>query len=209
MWRLKNELKITGINPVLILLSVTVMFALLSVFGGELLYLSYIGFEVIFPIFTSIAVSEWGKIRADDNFDVIAAQSRSLFQWVLYRFITIFSETAIFATASMFLVSVLRREMPVMEMFLVYFSPAFFLSTLSALFGVLFSQEHVATLACGMIWLFVLMARSLLRIADVEYFYFFICYAGDSNGIWLINKAVLCALGLLVWCGIYRICKNM
>lgn len=71
MWLIKNELKIIGINPALFLLSIVAVFALLSVFGGDLLYVSYIGFEVIFPVFTSIAVSEWGKMKADDNYDII------------------------------------------------------------------------------------------------------------------------------------------
>lgn len=206
MRRIKNELKILGINPVLILLSIVVIFTLLSIFGGNLLYLSNIGFEVIFPVFTAIAVSEWVKIRADDNFDIIAAQSASLFQWILYRFIAVFALVAMFSLLSMFLVSVLRHELPVLQMFLLYFSPAFFLSTISVLFGVFFSQEHIATLTCGMIWLFALMARSLLKVTGVEYIYFFICYAGDSNGIWLVNKAILCMLGLLIWYVIFWIC---
>lgn len=208
MQRVKKELKILGINPVLILLLMTAAFASLSIFGGDLLYLSDIGFEVVFPIFTAIAVSEWGKIKTDDNFEMIAAQSRSLFQWILYRAIVIFAEVAVFALAAMVLVSALRQEMPVSEMLLRYLSPAFFLSTVSVLFGICFSQEHIATLCCGMMWLFVLMARSLLRISGVEYFYLFICYAGDANGIWLVNKVILCAVSLLLWRVIFGICRK-
>lgn len=208
MWLIKNELKIIGINPALFLLSIVAVFALLSVFGGDLLYVSYIGFEVIFPVFTSIAVSEWGKMKADDNYDIIAAQSHSLFQWVLYRFLAIFAEVAVFALSAMFLVAALRQEMPVLEMCLLYLSPAFFLSTISVLFGMCFSQEHIATLTCGILWLFVLMARSLLRIPGMQYVYLFICFAGDLNGVWLANKAFLLIASLLLWIIIFRICKK-
>lgn len=208
MWRLKSELKIFGITPVLIWLSVAAVFALLSVSGGELLRLSHAGFEVVFPILTSIAVSEWGKSRADDNFDVIAAQSRSLFLWVLHRSMAVFMEAAAFALTAMLLVSVLRREMPVSEMLLLYLSPAFFLSTVSVLVGLCFSREHIATLLCGMLWMFVLMARSLARLPGVEYFYLFIRFVGDQNEVWIINKVILGVLSLLLWCIVYRICES-
>ncbi len=207
MRRIKNELKITGINPVLLFLSVVAVFVLLSVLGGDLLCLSRIGFEVVFPILTSVAVSEWGRTKADDNFDVIAAQSRSFFLWVFYRFIAVFAEAVVFALAAMVLVSALRKEMPVSEMFLLYASPAFFLSTVSMLFGVCFSREHTATLFCGMVWLPALTARGLLRLPGVEYIYLFLRFAGDPNGVWLINKTVLFILSLLLWCVIYLRCR--
>ena len=208
MRHLKSELKILGINPVLIWLSVVAVFALLSAFGGDLLQISCVGFEVVFPILTSIAVSEWGKSRADDNFDMIAAQSRSLFQWVLYRFMAVFMEAAVFAVSAMPLVSVLRQEMPMSEMLLLYLPPALFLSAVSVLFGICFSQEHVATLFCGMLWMFVLMALSLVQLPGVQYVYLFIRFVGDQNDVWVINKGILGVLSLLLWCAVYWICDS-
>lgn len=208
MRRLNFELKIAGINPVLIFLAVTMIFALLAAFTGELLRLSLVGFEVIFPIFTSIGVSEWGRTRADDNYDIIAAQSSSVFRWVLCRFIAVFAEGSMFALISMVLVSALRRDMTVPEMLLLYISPAFFLSTVSVLFGLCISREHISTLFCGMLWLFVLSTRSLLRIRGVKYVYLFIRYAGYAEGSWLVNKAILFAASLFLWCVIYWICKK-
>ncbi len=95
MQRLMSELKILGINPVLIWLSAAVVFVLLSVLSGDLLRLSHAGFEVVFPILTSIAASEWGRSRTDDNFAIIAAQSRSLFRWVLYRFLAVLDRKSV------------------------------------------------------------------------------------------------------------------
>ena len=136
--------------------------------------LSCIGFEVVFPIFAAIAIGEWGKTRADDNYDVIAVQSRSMFNWVLMRYIVIFGLTSMFAILDMIAVFLIRKEMPLGELAFTYFPTAFCLTSFGALIGLLYSREHIATLACGIVWLVELMVRGLLRIPGVEYFYLFI-----------------------------------
>ena len=83
MSQVKNELKILGINPILIFSSIVVVFTIIAIFAGEMLNLSLIGFEVIFPFIAAMSIGEWGKIKADDNYDLIAAQGKSLFSWVL------------------------------------------------------------------------------------------------------------------------------
>ena len=100
MWHIKNELKIIGINAILISGALTAVFVLLALLGGELLHLSCAGFEVFFPVFCSIAVGEWGKMKTDDAFDIIAAQSPSIFPWILRRFTAVFGEVTVFATAA-------------------------------------------------------------------------------------------------------------
>ena len=90
MLRLIFEEKIVGINALLVFLSLTLVLFLVATFGGELLNLSSISFEVIYPFITAIAVGEWGKTRSDENFDIIAAQGFSLFKWVITRFWIIF-----------------------------------------------------------------------------------------------------------------------
>lgn len=94
------------------------------------------------------------------------------------------------------------------ELFLLYFAPAFFLSTLAVLSGICFSQEHIPALLCGMTGLLVLMLRSLLRVQGMGYVYLFIRFAGDPDDVWLINKAILCGCGLLLWYGIFTICDK-
>lgn len=208
MQRVKLEEKITGINIVLIFIAVTAVFAILAYVGGELINLSNLGFEVIFPFLMAIAVGEWGKIRSDSNFDIIASQSKSLFKWIVIRFTTVFVTGTIFALMSMAIVSLIRNEAALYELILLYLPPAFFLSTLCTVFGTLFSGEHIATLITGSFWILSMLARSMLRFPGVEYFYLFIRFAGDENGIWLINKAVLAVLGLGLWIVIYLICKK-
>jgi len=208
MRRLIFEKKIMGINALLIFASLTAVVALLAYFGGELLNLSNIGFEVIYPYMTTIAVGEWGKTRSDTNFDIIAAQSKSLFEWVVIRFWAVFLTGSLFAFIGMVIVFLIRREIAICEMEILYFPPAFFLSTLCAFFGISLSREHTATLITGIYWILSMLARSLLRIPGVEYVYLFIRFAGDANDIWLMNKIALTLLGLGFWIVIYLLCRK-
>lgn len=208
MRRVFYEQKIMGINTILIFAIFTIVFSLVSYFSGELLNLSVIGFEVIFPFLVTIAVGEWGKIRSDSNFNIIAAQSKSLFKWVVLRFATIFFIGSVFSLISMMIVFYIRHEMVFGEMILLYFPSAFFLSTICVLCGICFSQEHIATLICGIIWVLSMLARSLLRFPGVQFIYLFIRYAGDMNDIWLINKTILVLSGFALWSIIYVLCKK-
>lgn len=208
MKRVLFELKIMGINAIWIFTSLVIVFVLIAYLGGELLNLSYIGFEVIFPFMVAIAVGEWGKTKADVNFDVIVAQSKSLFRWVVLRFATVFVTGTLFAFIGMIVVYIIRNEMPVWELLLLYFPPAFLLSSVCALCGICFSGEHIATLIGGMLWILTMLVRSLLRIPGIEYIYMFIRYAGDENGIWLINKFILTLLGLFLWIVIYVLSRK-
>lgn len=208
MQKLKNELKLAGSNLYIICAALLVALTLLALFAGDLLNLSCIGFEVIFPFFAAIAIGEWGKTRADDNFEVIAAQSKSLFNWVVTRYIAIFSLTSLFAIMGMVAVSLIREEMPLWELVLMYFPTAFFLTSYGTLIGLRCSREHIATLVCGIIWLVELMLRGLLLISGVEYIYLFIRFAGDQNNIWFINKTIIFTIGAILWFAIYWNCRK-
>lgn len=85
--RVKSEIKIIGMNFFIISAAFTSALIVLSAISGELLHFYPISFEVLLPFFATIAVGEWGKTRADINFDIIAAQSSSLFHWVLLRYV--------------------------------------------------------------------------------------------------------------------------
>lgn len=206
--KLKNELKIAGSNLFFISIAFVAALVFLSVTAGNLLDLSSVGFEVIFPFFAAIAIGEWGKTKADNNYDVIASQSKSLFKWVVSRYFAIWGAVSLMAVVAMIAVFLIRGERSLSELLLIYLPTSFFLSSLSAYIGLRYSQEHIATLVCGMIWLVMLLIRSLLQIPGVEYFYLFICFAGDINGVWLVNKAILSLVGLAIWCAIYITCKK-
>ena len=86
----------------------TIALVVLSAIAGELLPFYPVSFEVIFPFFVTIAVGEWGKTRADSNFDIIAAQGKSLFRWILLRYGITFGISSVFAVLCMLLSSVFR-----------------------------------------------------------------------------------------------------
>jgi hypothetical protein len=209
MRQVKSELKILGINPILILSSLVVVFTILSFFAGEMLNLSLLGFEVIFPFIAAMSIGEWGKIKADENYDVIAAQGKSLLSWVLYRSVAIFATVTLFAILCMVVVFYVRPEMPFWEMVYIYISPALILSTLAVLCNLIFTYEHVSTLICGIIWLLAMLSKSMLRFPAVNYIYLFIRFAGDQNRVWLINKTVIIAICAIIWTGIcLTFCKK-
>lgn len=208
MKQLLYEQKIIQMNLIWISIAFVGVFTLLAFLGGEFLNLSCAGFEVVAPFFAAIAVGEWGKIKSDENYDIITSQGKSMFLWVLIRFITVFLTVSVFIFISMLIVQSIRNEMSLGEMSLTYFAPAFLFSTLCALCGLCFSQEHISTMISGIIWLIALLTSSLLRYSGVEYVYPFIRYAGDNNSIWPINKAILLGLSLVLWAIIYLLCKK-
>ena len=204
--RATSEIKIIGINYFIISAAFTSALIVLSAIAGELLNFYPVSFEVMFPFFVTIAVGEWGKTRADSNFDIIAAQSNSLFHWVLLRYVITFGISSLFSVFCMMFSSAFRYELPLWELLIIYFPPAFFLSSLCALFGIYYTGEHIATLACGIVWLIVLLIRSLLRISGVEYIYLFIRYAHGETSVWLWNKCIVTASGLFLWGILYAGC---
>ena len=124
--QIESEVKIFGINFFIVSVTFTVAMIVLSIIAGDLLDFYPVSFEVVFPFFVTIVVGEWGKTRADSNFDIIAAQSKSLFKWVLLRYIIAFAISSLFAVFSMAGASVVRYEMPIWELIVLYFPPTFF-----------------------------------------------------------------------------------
>jgi len=202
------EKKILGINPIWISSLLILLLAVLAFVAGELLNLSLVGFEVIFPFYVAIAIGEWAKFKSDKNFDIIVSQTESIFRWVICRFLTVFGMITGFAVLGMIIVSVIRSELPIIELFFIYFSPAFFLASFATFWCLLFEEGHIATLICGVYWLIMILIRSMLRYKYVQYLYLFIRYAGDLNEIWIMNKIVLFGISCVIWIIIYLICKK-
>lgn len=66
-----------------------------------------------------------------------------------------------------------------------------------------------ASLVCGIVWLIVLIIRSLLRIPGAEYIYLFIRYADGQNPVWVWNKCIVTVIGICLWGIIYLKCRRM
>ena len=96
------ETKIMGINPFWISALLTAAFLIVCATGGDNVNWGYLGFEVLFPFYMAVAVGEWCRIRADQIFDVISAQGKSLFLWIVRRFLVLFVTVTVFAVIGMF-----------------------------------------------------------------------------------------------------------
>lgn len=204
---MKYESKIIGINPLWITALLVGTFLVVCATGGDNVKWGYLGFEVIFPFYASIVVGEWCKTRTDSMFDVIAAQGHSLFGWLVRRFVFLFGMVNVFALIGMIGVSSIRQSNSIFDMISAFFPTAFVLSSICVFLSLLSNIPHIPTMAVGMLWLFSIMARSLLRFPLVQYFYLFVRYAGVSSPPWVENKIILLSIGVVLWISIFLFCK--
>ena len=205
---MKYEWKITGVNPIWISALLTGAFLVVCATGGDNLHWGYLGFEVIFPFYMSVVIGEWCPTRTDPMFEVISAQGKSVFGWIIRRFLLLFCMVTIFAMIGIGGVVLLKQNMFALELFLTFLPTAFLLSSISTFVSILVGVPHISTMVSGVIWLFAIMTMSLLRFAPVRYFYLFVRYAGINGVIGLANKFVLFFVGIALWAAIYLICRN-
>ena len=202
------EAKIMGINPFWISALLTVAFLIVCATGGDNENWGYLGFEVLFPFYMAVAVGEWCRIRADQIFDVISAQGKSLFLWIVRRFLILFVTITAFAVIGMLGIVIITKAASIGELLLTFLPTAFFLSSVCILLSVLSSIPHIPTMAVGVIWLFSIMSMSLLRFRPVQYLYLFIRFAGIDSSTWILNKLALLVAGLILWLCVFLICQK-
>ena len=202
------EVKIVGINPLWISALLTATFLIVCATGGDNVNWGYLGFEVVFPFYTAIAVGEWCRIRADQMFDVISAQGKSIFLWIVRRFLLLFVTVTVFAVVGIFGTLTITQTASAGELLLTFLPTAFFLSSVCIALSLLSSVPHIPTMAAGVIWLFSVMSMSLLRFRPMQYFYLFVRFAGIDSSIWILNKAALLFIGLVLWLFVFLACKK-
>ena len=135
MRRLLLELKIAGINFLLVTAALSLALVLFAALAGELLDFAPIAFEVVFPLYAAIAVGEWGRSRSDLAFEAIAAQSPARFPWMLCRFFAVFAAVSLFALATMLAAACVRPGLALGEMVLLCLPTGFFFASVAALVG--------------------------------------------------------------------------
>lgn len=202
------ETKIMGINPFWISALLTAAFLIVCATGGDNVNWGYLGFEVLFPFYMAVAVGEWCRIRADQIFDVISAQGKSLFLWMVRRFLVLFVTVTVFAVIGMFGTVIITKTASIGELLMTFLPTAFFLSSVCIFLSVLSSIPHIPTMAVGVIWLFSIMSMSLLRFRPIQYLYLFIRFAGVDNSIWILNKLVLLVAGIVLWICVFLVCQK-
>lgn len=202
------EAKIMGINPFWISALLTAAFLIVCSTGGDNVNWGYLGFEVLFPFYMAVAVGEWCRIRSDQIFDVISAQGKSLFLWIVRRFLILFVTVTAFAVIGMLGTVVITKAASIGELLLTFLPTAFFLSSVCIFLSVLSSIPHIPTMAVGVIWLFSIMSMSLLRFRPIQYLYLFIRFAGVGSSTWFLNKLVLLVTGLILWLCVFIVCQK-
>lgn len=202
------EAKIMGINPFWISALLTAAFLIVCATGGDNVNWGYLGFEVLFPFYMAVAVGEWCRIRADQIFDVISAQGKSLFLWIVRRFLILFVTVTVFAVIGMLGTVIITKSASIGELLLTFLPTSFFLSSVCIFLSVLSSIPHIPTMAVGVIWLFSIMSMSLLRFRPIQYLYLFIRFAGVDSSTWILNKLVLFVAGLILWLCVFIICQK-
>ena len=202
------ETKIMGINPFWISALLTAAFLIVCVTGGDNVNWGYLGFEVLFPFYMAVAVGEWCRIRADQIFDVVSAQGKSLFLWMVRRFLVLFVTVTVFAVIGMFGTVIITKTASIGELLMTFLPTAFFLSSVCIFLSVLSSIPHIPTMAVGVIWLFSIMSMSLLRLRPIQYLYLFVRFAGIDSSIWILNKLVLLVAGIVLWICVFLACQK-
>lgn len=202
------ETKIMGINPFWISALLTAAFLIVCATGGDNINWGYLGFEVLFPFYMAVAVGEWCRIRADQIFDVISAQGKSLFLWIVRRFLVLFVTVTAFAVIGMLGTVIIIKTASIRELLMTFLPTAFFLSSVCIFLSVLSSIPHIPTMAVGVIWLFSIMSMSLLRFRPIQYLYLFIRFAGVDSSIWILNKLVLLVAGIVLWICVFLVCQK-
>lgn len=202
------ETKIMGINPFWISALLTAAFLIVCETGGDNVNWGYLGFEVLFPFYMAVAVGEWCRIRADQIFDVISAQGKSLFLWMVRRFLVLFVTVTVFAVIGMFGTVIITKTASIGELLMTFLPTAFFLSSVCVFLSALSSISHIPTMAVGVIWLFSIMSMSLLRFRPIQYLYLFIRFAGVDSSIWILNKLVLLVAGIVLWICVFLVCQK-
>lgn len=202
------ETKIMGINPFWISALLTAAFLIVCATGGDNVNWGYLGFEVLFPFYMAVAVGEWCRIRADQIFDVISVQGKSLFLWIVRRFLVLFVTVTVFAVTGMFGTVIITKTASIGELLMTFLPTAFFLSSVCIFLSVLSSILHIPTMAVGVIWLFSIMSMSLLRFRPIQYLYLFIRFAGVDSSIWILNKLVLLVAGIVLWLCVFLVCQK-
>lgn len=205
---MKYEIKIFGINPLWISVLFIGSFLVVCATGGNNVNWSYLGFEVIFPFYMAIMISELCKTRNDPAFDLISAQGKSLFCWILRRFAILFLVICSMVFTGMIFFSFIRKGISFWGIIFTFLSTAFFLSTVCVFISLICNAPHIPTMVVALLWLFSLITMSLLRFTPIQYFYLFVRYAGISDTIWIINKIILTFMGIILWICIFVICKR-
>lgn len=198
----KYEIKIIGKNIIWITIILVIVFSYACITGGNLVNWGYLGFEVCFPLYTAIMIAEHVTIKTDRMYEVIVVHTKNLFQWIFRRFIYVYLFLGgIFIIDMVWLSNIM--DLNLREILIIYGGTSLFFSTLAIVCSLCLKYEHSAACVCGIVWLFLLLIRSLARIPNIAVIYPFIRFVKEDSPIWFQNKIILFIVSLVLWGEVY------
>lgn len=205
---LRLERKIAGNGFFVIALFVLTGLLILLLTGGNLIDLNVLGFEVIMPFAAAALMCESVKTRSDPMFDVILANAKSLFAWVVRKFLYVFGFIGLLSMVYILLLLILNTEVDLPKLALSYFATSFLLSSLGILSSFFSRSSHIAICVCGVLWIFNLLKPDYFQYPVMENLYLFAGFIGVRSQDFFFNKITLIAIGFSFWTIIYFICKK-
>ena len=205
---LKIERKKCGVNILLITSAVLIAFSVLCVTGGNLVNLPLLGFEIICPFLIALLVSEWVQTLSDPMIDIVIVHSKSLFAWVVGKFLVVTGISGVLCVACMLGLRLWVLDFSITQTLFIFVATTLFFSSIGVFSSFLSKQSHVSAAVCGIIWLLSLMANSLVRIPLIAHIYPYIKFVENDTDIWVANKIILLSIAICLWVRVYFICKN-
>lgn len=202
------ERKRCGVNITLITATVLIAFIAFCMLDGDLVSWPLLGFEVIFPFLIAILVCEWVQTLSDPMIDVVIVHSKSLFRWVLGRYLVVVGISGVMCIICMLGLWIYILNFSLMEMVFIFIVTTFFFTSIGMLSSFLSKQPHAPSAVCGIIWLMTLIAKSMIRFRVVAYMYPLLRFADQDTKIWIVNKMILLAVSICLWLLIYYICRK-
>jgi len=200
---LKIEARRMGANVTIITASALIAITLLSMTGGDLVNLSLLGFEVLCPILIAILVCEWVQTLSDPMIEIIMVHSRSLFAWVVGRYIVVTGISGMLCVLCMIGLRLFVLDFQLFELLLVFTATSVFFTSFGVFSSFFSRQPHMPVAICGTFWLISLVVRSAVRFPGIALFHPMLRFVDGNTNIWVANKIILLIMSVLMWVWIY------
>jgi hypothetical protein len=202
------EWKKCGVNITWITATVLIAFIILCAMGGDLVNWPLLGFEVILPFLIAILACEFTQTLSDPMIDIVIVHSKSLFKWVLGRFLVVVGLSGTLCLICMLGLRLCIFDFSLIEMLFIFIVTTYFFTSIGVFSSFLSKQPHIPAAICGIIWLLTLMVKSMIRYPVVAYLYPLLRFVDPDTEIWLTNKMILLAISICLWLSIYFVCRK-
>jgi hypothetical protein len=180
--------------------SVLLVIVIGSFFAGDLVDYSALSFELIYPLFTAVAVGEWCPVRRDDAIDIIGAQTTSLRHFVTIRFLVVYTAVILPSIPAILSVVRIRSESGFSHSPLMCLAPSFFLSVLALAVNTFNFENHTSSMIVGLFWMTILVTRNFIIERELHWIDLFYVFNGGWNrDEFIINRSLFILTGVVIF----------